>query len=155
MEIVYREEMIVAGLLVHAPLHRLGEDVPKAWRQLFDRAAELEELRIEPFMDVCMGVVDSMYLQLVGGRIHEATNIPKGLTAVHILAQGLLHHRHVGPVTDIADTFSDMYCWGERNGLPLGELKLDIGYTLDSKETEHDLYVGLLPHILCRLIEAN
>ena len=64
MEVVYREEMIVAGLLVHAPLQRLGEEVPKAWRRLFDRAAELEEQRIEPFMDVCMGVVDSMYLQL-------------------------------------------------------------------------------------------
>ena len=155
MEVVYREEMIVAGLLVHAPLQRLGEEVPKAWRRLFDRAAELEEQRIEPFMDVCMGVVDSMYLQLVGGRLHEAAHIPKGLTAVQILAQGLLHHRHDGPVADIANTFGDMYSWGERNGMMLGEFKLDVGYLPDGKETEHDLYIGLLPHVLCRLIDVN
>ena len=155
MEVVYREEMFVTGLLVHAPLQRLGDEVPKAWRHLFERAAELEELRIESFIDVCMGVVDSKYLQLVGGRIHKVEHIPKGLTAVHILAQGLLHHRHIGPATGIANTFGDMYAWGERNGLTPGEFKLDIGYTLDGKETEHDLYVGLWPRALCRLIDAN
>ncbi|MGR9116878.1 MAG: GyrI-like domain-containing protein [Gammaproteobacteria bacterium] len=149
MEVVNHEEMIVSGLLVHAPLRHLRIEVPKAWRQLFDRASELEEIRIAPFMDICIGVADSMYLQLVGFQVGEETPIPKGLTTVHIPAQELLHHRHVGPVTSIANTFGDMYSWGEQNGLMLGEFKLDQGYTPAGGETEHDLYVGLWPEVAC------
>lgn len=150
MEVVAREEMTVAGVLVHATWQRLWEDVPKAWRRVFQRAAELEALQAGPFIDVSLGMVDSAYLQLVGLPLRDGAPVPEGFQAVHIPAQKYLRCRHVGPVSTIADSFGAMYTWAKQHNLELGEFKLDIGYQPSGDETEHGLFAGLRPETAWR-----
>lgn len=147
--------MIVAGLWVQAQWQQLWEEVPKAWRQLFERLAEREDLRAGPFMDVSLGVVDSKYLELVGVRVSEEAQLFPGLKAIRIPAQRLLHHQHVGPVTGIAGTFGAMEAWARQQGLKLSEFKLDLGYTPAGEETAHDLYVGLQPETAWRHLDQG
>lgn len=150
MEVVEQGGMTVAGVLVQAPWQRLWDEVPKAWQQVFQRAPELQALQQGPFMDVSLGLVDSAYLQLVGVRLREGAAVPRGFTAVHIPAQKLLRHRHVGPAAGIADSFGAMYAWARRHGVALGDFKLDFGYLPSGDETEHELLAGLLPEVAWR-----
>lgn len=154
MEVVERGEMIMAGLLVHAPLQRLGEEIPKAWQQLFKQDAELKRIKIAPYLDASLDIIDSKYLQLVGIAVREASSIPRDLVGIHIPAQRLLHHRHAGATATIGETFGAMYFWADQNGLKLSEFKVDMGYTPDGGEKEHDLYIGLWPEAGWHYIEA-
>lgn len=99
-------------------------------------------------------LVDSAYLQLVGVPLREGAAVPHGFTAVHIPAQKLLRHRHVGTVAGIADSFGAMYAWARQHGVALGDFKLDFGYLPSGDETEHELLAGLLPEVAWRYAHA-
>jgi predicted transcriptional regulator YdeE len=155
MKLVDFGEMIVAGVCVQGTWESLWQEVPKAWRHVFERAEQLETVRVGPYLDVCLGANDGNYLQLVGVPVRNCEAIQGGFTAVRIPAQRLLHQTHVGPLRDIAKSFGDMYAWAGRHGLKLGEFKLDFGYTRAGDEAKHELYVGLLPEATWHFIEAD
>lgn len=155
MDIVNAEQMIIAGITIRAEWQQLWEDVPKAWATLFARAAELEQLSDGPFADVSLGRSDAAYLQLVGFPLRHGARVPDGLQAVHIPAQRLLHHRHVGDVKGIAASFGAMETWAQQHGLRPSEFKLDLGYSLAGNEPAHDLYIGLRPETPWRYVDAG
>lgn len=155
MDIVDRDEMTVAGVLVHADWRRLWDEAPKAWRRLFQRAAELDAMQSGPFVDISLGIVDSAYLQLVGVSLQAGTPVPDGLGAVRIPAQQYLHHLHTGPVSRIADSFGEMYAWAGQRGLKPGEFKLDFGYRPRGDETEHELFIALTPETDWHFVTAD
>lgn len=147
MKLVDWKEMIIVGIPVSAQWRGLWEQVPKAWARLFEQVAVLEEIGAGPFVDVSLEEIDSVYSQLIGVPLKDGGRIPDGFKAVCIPAQKLLHHRHIGDVKDIANSFGEMYSWADKQGLRLSAFKLDLGYTMRGDETEHDLYVGLRPEI--------
>lgn len=145
MEIVEKEALIVVGLPVTARWQDLWVEMPRAWRELLARHAEIEHPKGGIFVDVSLEKVGDQYLQLVGAQVSRVDQIPSGMRAIEIPAQQYVHHKHVGPVAGIAETFGKIYDWAQQNGHAAGDFKIDLGYTLQGDEIEHDLHVGLLP----------
>lgn len=145
MEIVEMNTLTVVGLSVKARWRDLWTEMPEAWRRFLPRRDEIENRAGETFVDVSLDKVDDVYHQIVGALVSKADRVPEGMRAVEIPAQRYIHHRHVGPVREIADSFGAIYTWARDHGHPAAELKVDVGYTVAGGEMEHDLYVGLVP----------
>ena len=60
-----------------------------------------------------------------------------------------LHHEHRGRVQDIGATYAAMFRQADEDGIPLTNLKLDVGYRADGTEATHDLYLQLMPVTTC------
>jgi hypothetical protein len=67
---------------------------------------------------------------------------PRG-EAVPVPAGRWLHHRHLGPLASIGDSYGAMFKHAAHHGLRFGRFKLDVGYRADGGETEHDLHLLL------------
>jgi predicted transcriptional regulator YdeE len=145
VEIIGHEGMTIAGLLVHAPWQELRLAVPEQWRRVFAATMQYANLRQMPHIDVCLGCVDGSFMQLLGVPVGSALPLPDHFEAVHIPPQRVLHHRHEGPVSEITRSFGDMYSWASERSLPVGEFRLDYGYTEQGNECTHELFIGLLP----------
>jgi len=48
-----------------------------------------------------------------------------------------------------------MYAGARDNGHPVGEFRLEIGYTVEGDEPTHDLDIGLLPVAVWRNLNAD
>lgn len=155
MEIIERDALTVVGLPVRATWETLWTEMPKAWQQFIDRHTEIAHPVGETFVDVSLDKNGDEYLQLVGAPVTQVTRIPEGMHAIEIPAQPYIHHRHVGPTTGIADTFGRMYDWAEQHGHDAGTFKLDVGYTAEGDEREHDLFVGLRPEKAWRDLDVD
>ncbi|WP_051406943.1 GyrI-like domain-containing protein [Nocardia sp. CNY236] len=145
MEILEHAGMTVMGVEVVARWEDLAVEVPQAWARLFAAVQQMPGRTPEQFVDVSLEVDDGRYRQVVGVIVDRAEPCPAAFRVVHIPAQRLLFHRHVGPVTEIASSFGAMLEWAGREGLGPTDFKLDIGYTPTGAEESHDLYVGLEP----------
>lgn len=154
MRIAELEAMTVVGLPVRAKWQELWTEVPAAWRALFARLGEIEHRQGERLVDVSLDMSGDEYLQLVCAPVSKVVHVPQGMWAVEIPAQRYVRFRHVGPAPDIADSFGRMYEWAEEHGHAAGEFKVDIGYTVQGDENEHDLHIGLLPPTPWRLIQG-
>lgn len=154
MEIVEKAPVVVVGLPVRASWRELWVEMPKVWREFIVKYAEIEDRLGETFVDVSHDKVGAEYLQLVSTQVAKVRRIPDGMQAVEIPAQRYIHHKHVGPIENIAESFGNMYDWAREYGHSVGELKLDFGYTADGDELEHDSYIGLHPMAQWRYVEA-
>ncbi|HEV8314937.1 MAG TPA: GyrI-like domain-containing protein [Burkholderiaceae bacterium] len=152
--IIDHPEVFVVGLPVRAAWKALWVEMPKAWRELFARVGEIGAGAEPRLADVSLEVsADGSYQQLVGACVGAVSLVPAGMRAVHIPAQRLLHHCHVGPLPAIAQSFGDMLSWAREHGVAVSDFKLDIGYTPSSREAAHDLYVGLAPAVGWRYVD--
>lgn len=141
MTIVEQEALQVIGIEVVAPWRELWTEVPKAWRELRARSGEIACRTSEVFLDVSVEERGGVYRQVVGAAVSTVERVPEGMVALEIPAQRYLHYRHEGTLEAIAESFGKMYEWGREQGHELGAFKLDVGYTLEGDEREHDLYI--------------
>lgn len=144
MEIVELEALTVVGLPVRARWQELWVEMPKAWREFAAKHTAIEYRSSDTFIDVSLEKSGDEYLQLICTRVSRVGRVPNGMRAIEIPAQRYVYYRHVGPARTIAESFGKMYDWAREYGHPVGEFKVDIGYTLQGDETEHDLYIGVL-----------
>lgn len=154
MKIVEKEGLLVIGLPVRAAWRELRTQMPKAWRELFARASEIEHHKADFFMDVALGVENGKYLQLVGAEVAQVGRVPDGMIAVNIPTQQYIQYQHLGHLAGIADSFGEIYDWAKEQGYATAEFKLDIGYTAAGNEALHDLYVATHPSKEWKLIKA-
>ncbi len=145
MEIVEAGAISVTGFPVRAKWQELWVEMPETWQEFIARHAEIEHQVRGVFVDVSLDKIGNEYLQLVGTQVSQVAHIPAQMKAVEIPPQRYIRYRHVGPVSGIAESFGRMYEWARKHGHDVGEFKLDFGYTAEGGESEHDLYVGLLP----------
>ncbi len=145
MHIVEMGPMTVVGIPVRARWEELWVKMPQVWREFRARYTEIEHRYSDGLIDVSLDQNADEYLQLVCARVTKGSQVPKGMRMIEIPSQRFVHHRHVGPVKEIAEGFGKMYQWAIEEGHPAGEFKIDIGYTVNGNEIEHDLYVGMLP----------
>lgn len=145
MTLVDRGPMTVVGLPIRAVWDDLWTEVPKAWETLFARLAEIQHRLDDRLIDVSLTKTGNEYLQLVGAHVSQVRRIPEGMCAVSIPPHRFIYNRHVGPVQDIAESFGTMYAWAREHAHSAGAFKVDIGYTVDGDELEHDLYIALAP----------
>lgn len=145
MEIVQEGPFKVVGLKVVARWEDLWREMPRAWGEFLARHGAVVH-RLEPvFVDVSLGKSGELYTQVVGSRVGAFEDVPPGMVALEIPAQRYVRYRHAGPVEGIALSFGRMYAWAKDNGLEADEFKLDIGYTADGAEQEHELFVRVKP----------
>lgn len=154
MKIIEKEALTVIGIPVKAKWQELWRDMPVAWREFFSRHTEIEYRYGDAFVDISLDKVGDEYLQLICTEVSRVKRIPDGMRAIEIPAQSYIYHRHVGPVTGIAESFGKMYDWAHDSEHTAGEFKIDVGYTAEGDESEHDLYIGLLPVKEWRDVEA-
>lgn len=145
MEIIEKQALIVVGLPVRANWPELYIEMPKAWELFRARYTEIAYRQDGTFVDVSLDKIGEEYLQLVCTRVSQVGPIPSGMRAIKIPAQQYVHHRHIGPIISIAESFGRIYDWAREHGHPVSQLKVDSGYTVEGDELEHNLYVGLLP----------
>ena len=144
MQVVQREDTYVVGLRVSAHFSQLNRLVPSLWQELFARREELPETPGEPFVEASVELGDGLYRETVGVALHAQGPAPTGMVLAHVPAGRFVHHRHVGPVEDIARGFQAIYDWSAEQDLTLGSLKLDFGYTVGGSEPHHDLFIDVV-----------
>ena len=143
MKIITLESFIVTGLEVKAHWKELFEKMPKAWGELFERADEIQNAKNAFFTEVSVSAGDGFYTEMIGAEVESAAEIPSGMSQVMVPEQTYIHHRHEGPVENIAGTFGDIYDWAKEQNLTAEEFKIDRGYLPGMPETPHDLYVKI------------
>ena len=145
MNIVEMEKLYLVELSVRAEWKELWTVMPKAWKQLFVQASQIEHRGFDHFVDASLEVESGIYLQLIGSEVRKVDRVPEGMIAVEVPAQQCIHHRHLGPTAGIAASFGKMYEWANDNGHNAAELKLDAGYTANGMEASQELYVAIHP----------
>jgi len=141
VRIVEKGAFQVIGIEVVAPWRDLWTEVPRAWQQLRARVVEIAHRTSEVLLDVSVEERAGVYRQVVGAEVSTLEFVPEGMVGLEVPAQRYLHFRHEGPLEAIAESFGAMYAWGREQGHRLGAFKLDLGYTHEGGESEHDLYV--------------
>jgi len=143
IEEVGQPDIAVIGILVECHWRDLHQKVPEAWSALFARA---DELPIGArFLEVSIAIHNGKYRELVGALATGATPVPLGMYKLIIPANRYLRLVHDGPLEDIAQDFRRMLDHAEAKGLPVNDIKLDIGYAPGLPAGRHELYVGLEP----------
>lgn len=145
MDIVELSKLQLVGLPVRAEWQKLWTEMPKAWKEVFAQASRIEHRRFDHFLDASLEIENDIYLQLIGSEVLEVDRVPEGMMAIEVPAQRYIHHRHLGPVEGIAESFGQMYDWAKANNHNAAEFKLDVGYTANGDEASHELYVALHP----------
>jgi len=147
MDLVSKDPFIVVGVPVTATREQLRVEMPKAWREFFSRAAEVQGRASSVAIDVTREREHGLYSQLVGVEVFdtdEAAEVPDGMIAVDIPGGQYVHHRHTGSLDGITRAFGQMYEWARENGHSVEEFKLDVGYTPAGTEAAHDLFVRVV-----------
>ena len=145
MEIVQKDAFKVVGIKVVADWENLGVEMPEAWQKFISRHTEIKHKVNNVFINVSLARDGDVYTQLICSEVSAFADIPQGMVPVELPGQAYIHHRHVGPVNDIATSFVRMYQWADDNGHAVDEFKLDIGYTSDGREQEHNLFIRVVP----------
>jgi predicted transcriptional regulator YdeE len=144
MQIAQRPGLTVLGVQVaDVPFDQLRTAVPLAWQELFSRRDELPAPLDGRFVEVSCHGGEGRYTETLGVAVPGPVAVPRGMTAVHVAAGSFVHHRHHGELADIAGGFQRIYDWSAEQGLVLGELKVDTGYTDDGSVLPHDLYIDI------------
>lgn len=143
MKIVDLPPTTVVGLEVRGSLRALWRALPRAWDELFSRAGELGGGHDASYVDVSLEEVDGIYRQVVGREVETPIRVPEGMVVLELPAKRCVHARHEGSVTRIAETFEAMYFWALRQGIVVGDFRLDRGYRPGFHEKVHDLYMEI------------
>ena len=141
MQIVRREPVVVIGLPVVAPFQDLSTLVPAAWREIFDRRAELPSSGGDTFAEASYHLGEGRYHEVVGVAVPVQTPVSGQWTVAHVPAGSWAHCRHTGPVEQIGETFGAIEQWLREQGRTVGGMKLDVGYRADAEPQVHELYV--------------
>ncbi|ROO51111.1 putative transcriptional regulator YdeE [Micromonospora sp. Llam0] len=141
MRIVSREPVVVVGLPVVAPFQELSRLVPTAWRQLFDRCADLPPSADGTFAEASYHLGEGRYQEVVGVAVSPQAPISGQWTTAHVPGGDWAYCRHTGPVAEIGDTFGAIEQWLRDQGRTVGGMKLDLGYRSDAQPQVHELYV--------------
>jgi predicted transcriptional regulator YdeE len=138
--VVRRESTRVVGVLTEAAFGDLATLIPAAWRLLF---ARVDQLRPSvSYVEVSRHLGAGRYREIVGAITEDDAAVPDGMTNVLLPAGAYLHIVHSGPTTAIGDSFQAMYDYADEHGVPVGYLKLDIGYTTGT-DGPHDLFMDI------------
>lgn len=144
METVKKESFQVIGIKVEATWNQLWEKMPEAWNTLFERYKEIPVRTDEVLMDISFGKKNDIYTQCIAAEVAgNNPKIPEGMELIRVPQKKYLHYRHTGPLKEIAASFGKMYDHAKEKNLPVGDFKLDIGYTPEGKENHHDLFIEL------------
>ncbi|WP_442598368.1 GyrI-like domain-containing protein [Neobacillus sp. D3-1R] len=145
MQIVKKEAFNVVGKKVIAHWQELGVEMPKAWKEVIERKAEVKN-RISPnILDICLQLVNEEFTQLVCVEVSDLSEIPEGFEGVHIPEQQYLYTKHTGSVMEIAQTFGAMIQWAKDNHLTIDPLDFKIQYTHENNPEEgYDLYFKII-----------
>ena len=144
MRVVQREDTFVLGLQVIAPFQQLHQRIPPLWQALFERRNELPPAAESGFVEASLQLEDGRYRETLGVALPAPVEVPEGMVLTHVPAGRYVHHVHEGAVEDIAGGFQAIYDWARQQGLALGHLKLDVGYTHDGGEARHHLFIDVL-----------
>lgn len=144
MEIVRKGPFKVVGIRVVADWESLWTEMPRAWRDFAARHGEIRNRVADTFLDVCAGKSEGKYTQLICAEVSEIEEVPAGMVALEIPSLTCVRYEHHGPLPGIAASFGRMYEWAQRNDHVADEFKLDIGYTLEGTEEQHELFIRLL-----------
>ncbi|PKD42595.1 GyrI-like domain-containing protein [Rhodohalobacter barkolensis] len=144
MKVVTLPEITLIGIEVKAHWKELHQKIPTAWEQLFTRKEELTNRTTDTYTEISVNVKDEIYTQLVGAEVKTGQPVPAGMTSLQIPKQSYLHFHHTGPLTEIAESFGNMYQWAEENGITTGEFKIDRGYLPGLPDSPHDLYIKIV-----------
>lgn len=144
MQTTQLAELKVVGIQVKATFEELHTEVPRAWQNLINKAAEIPH-RVNPvFVDISLSKEGDNYTELIGAEVSQfPEERDPHLKYITIPAQTYLHHRHEGPVKEIARSYGKIYEHARNHDLNAGEFKIDRGYTADGRERAHDLYVRI------------
>ncbi|QCQ91917.1 GyrI-like domain-containing protein [Rhodococcus sp. SGAir0479] len=143
MQVVERREVTIVGIEVVAPFSELAVVVPQVWARVFARRGDLPSGPDDGLVDFSTDLGGGDYREVLGAVVDvPPLSLPEGWTLGRAPAGRYLHHRHVGDVSAIADTFAEMYRWAATNELRAGAHKLDVGYHHD-QHGPHDLYLQL------------
>ncbi len=141
MKIIEKAALTVVGIPVHAAWTELWTEMPRAWRVLIARHAEIEGRVSARFLDVSLEKRGERYSQLIGAEVASVGVLPSSMISVEIPAQRYIHHQHRGPTPGIAASFGAIYDWARAHGHAADDFKLDDGYTAVGDELVHDLFV--------------
>lgn len=145
MEIVELGETAVIGIEVVADFGQLRSEMPAAWRELFSRQDELPTPGTGVFVEASNHLGDGRYSETIGAVADVVdVPVPDGMAMTLLPCGRFVHHRHYGSVATIAGGFQTIYDWAAKQGLTLGNRKLDVGYTSDGVQQPHELYVDIL-----------
>lgn len=144
MEVVERPRLYLVGIEVVAPFAQLSTAVPEAWGQLRARSDELPGGPARVLAEVSLHLGEGVYRETVGVLVDDLGPVPAGLTAAFVDAGSYVHHRHEGVVEQIAHGFQSIYDWAAEQGVALGPVKVDIGYTADGSPRPHDLFIDVV-----------
>lgn len=143
MRVVQREDTFVLGLQVIAPFQQLHQRIPPLWRALFARQGELPDTG-SPFVEASRELGEGRYCETLGVALPAPIEVPEGMALTHVPAGRYVHHVHEGAVEDIAAGFQAIYDWAGQQGLALGALKLDLGYTPGGTDGHHHLFIDVV-----------
>lgn len=143
MKIVKRESFTAIGIRVKAGWQELHTQMPEAWEIFKNRVGEIDGRKSERMMDLSLEVIDGEYTQLIGVEVEDSADVPSGMSKVIIPSQKYVWYMHKGDLDDIAESFGKMYDWAKENDITAKEFKMDMGYSGDGSEGEHDLYIKI------------
>ena len=143
MKIVRKEAFEIAGIQVEAEFDDLHSEIPKAWKRLGKQLEEIPHRVGDVMTEISMGAKDGMYTELVGVEVDGNGTLPEEMVTARIPVQTYIHHRHQGPLEEIARTFGKILEWAEEKGYDTADFKIDHGYLREGSESEHDLYVKI------------
>lgn len=144
MKIVQKAPFKVVGIKVVANWEDLWVEMPKAWQKFISRHQEIQRRVSKTFIDISLDKEGQTYTQLIGSEVSDFEAIPEGMVGIEIPAQTYIHYRHEGPVKEIAASFGKMHAWADENRYAVDDFKVDIGYTEEGQEQEHDLFIRLV-----------
>lgn len=144
MKLVEEKSFKVVGIKVESDWRGLHIEMPKAWQEVIKRANEIENRDSAYFFDICLQLVGDEFTQLVGCEVSDLEKIPEGMTGVEVPAATYVYYRHVQPVTEMANSFADMYEWAKTHGYTADPTDFKIQKSSFGDEEEHHLYIRVL-----------
>lgn len=144
MEVIDKSGFAVVGIKVEAEWEELHTKMPKAWQEMKQRLEEISNRKGDIMMDLSLWEEGGTYKQLVGVETTLDTEVPKGMTKIIIPPKKYVWHQHKGELSEVGETFGQMYEWAEQQNVETGNFKIDVGYRMDGAESTHDLHIGVM-----------
>ncbi len=144
MEKLLKEGFTAIGVIVKQDWEGLIREMPVKWDMFKNRVSQINHRKNNVMMDISLEEHNGMYTQFICTEVGENSGVPKGMKVRNIPSHHYLHQVHEGSLVGIAETFGRMYRYGKANGIKLGNMKLDVGYTIEGEEKVHDLYIQII-----------
>jgi predicted transcriptional regulator YdeE len=147
IELVDEQEVIAVGFRIDGTWETLHRDVPAAWRTLFERRREVEDVadRAGDYVGVSLDVTDGWFKEFVGIRVDGCASPPPGMTLLSIPANRYVSCEHRGALADIFRSFEALQRHARDIGLVPTEVKLDFGYDEGMGNGPHRLFMAVEP----------